>query len=52
LPLLGLALRSVRAPERRSALAAVARAAFQEPTLRAAIARDLPEISLESSEAA
>ena len=52
LPLLGLALRSVRAPERRSALAAVARAAFQEPTLRAAIARDLPEISLESGEAA
>ena len=52
LPLLGLALRSVRPPERRAALAAVARAAFQEPALRAAIARDLPEISLESSEAA
>ena len=52
LPLLGLALRSVRPPERRTALAAVARAAFLEPALRAAIARDLPEISLESSEAA
>jgi len=52
LPLLGLALRSVRAPERRNALAAVARAAFLEPALRAAIARDLPELALESSEAA
>lgn len=52
LPLLGLALRSVRPPERRAALAAVARAAFQEPALRAAIARYLPEIALESSEAA
>jgi hypothetical protein len=52
LPLLGLALRSVRPPERRAALAAVARAAFLEPSLRAAIARDLPEIALESSEAA
>ena len=52
LPLLGLALRSVRPPERRAALAAVARAAFLEPALRAAIARDLPELSFESSEAA
>lgn len=52
LPLLGLALRSVRVTERRSALAAVARAAFQEPALRAAIARDLPEIALESEVAA
>jgi hypothetical protein len=52
LPLLGLTLRSVRPPERRAALAVVVRAAFQEPALRAAIARDLPEITLESSEAA
>jgi hypothetical protein len=52
LPLLGIALRSVRPPERRSALAAVARAAFLEPRLRAAIARDLPELSFEGGEAA
>jgi hypothetical protein len=48
LPLLGIALRSVRAPERRTALSAVARAAFKAPGLRAAIARDLPELALET----
>jgi hypothetical protein len=52
LPLLGLALRSVRAPERRTALAAVTRAAFREPRLREAIALALPELRLESTEAA
>ncbi len=46
LPLLAIALRSVRAPERRTALAAVARAAFREPRLRAAVARSLPELKL------
>jgi hypothetical protein len=46
LPLLAIALRSVRAPERRTALAAVARAAVREPALRGAIARALPELKL------
>jgi hypothetical protein len=48
LPLLAVALRSVRAPERRTALAAVARAALREPRLRAAIARALPELEISS----
>src|SRR5262249_23333403 len=52
LPLLAVALRSVRPPERRTALAAVVRASFLEPKLREAIARELPEIILESGEAA
>lgn len=52
LPLLGLALRSVRPAERRTALAAVGRAAFLTPALRAAIARELPELTLESGEVA
>lgn len=52
LPLLRIALRSVRAAERRAALAAVTRAAFQEESLRAAIARELPELSLPGGEAA
>ncbi|MFO0759430.1 MAG: hypothetical protein U0359_23250 [Byssovorax sp.] len=52
LPLLGIALRSVRATERTAALAAVTKAAFREPALRAAIARDLPELRLGSMEAA
>jgi hypothetical protein len=51
-PLLGVALRSVRAPERRAALAAIARAAMIEPRLRAAIARLLPELSLSGEVAA
>lgn len=46
LPLLAVALRSVRAPERRAALAAVAGAALREPALKAAIARALPELKL------
>lgn len=46
LPLLGIALRSVRAPERRSALSAVATAALREPALGRAISRLLPELAL------
>jgi hypothetical protein len=46
LPLLGIALRSVRVPERRAGLAAVARAAFRAPALQAAIERQLPELRL------
>ena len=52
LPLLGIALRSVRPSERRTALAAVGRAAFLTPRLRAAIQRELPELTLESGEVA
>jgi hypothetical protein len=48
LPLLGIALRSVRAPERRAALAAVVTAAVREPSLRGAIARALPELRVET----
>ncbi|MGC4119932.1 MAG: hypothetical protein QM765_36215 [Myxococcales bacterium] len=46
LPLLAVSLRSVRVPERRSALAGLAQAAFREPKLRAAIAAALPELKL------
>jgi hypothetical protein len=46
LPLLAIALRSVRVSERRAGLAAVARAAFAMPSLRAAVARALPELVL------
>lgn len=46
LPLLSVSLRSVRAPERRGALAGLAQAAFREPKLRAAIAASLPELKL------
>jgi hypothetical protein len=52
LPLLAIALRSVRAPERRTALAAVARAALREPVLQGAIARALPELKLSGEAAA
>jgi hypothetical protein len=52
LPLLGIALRSVRAPERRAGLAAIARAAFRRPDLRAAIERRLPELRLKGLEVA
>jgi hypothetical protein len=48
LPLLAVALRSVRAPERRTALAAVARAALREPRLQAALARAVPELKISS----
>lgn len=53
-PLLALfsyALRSVRPTERRTALAAVSRAAFRAPALRSAISRRLPELSLFAEEA-
>ncbi|MDI3286752.1 hypothetical protein [Polyangium sp. 15x6] len=50
--LFGYALRSVRPPERRAALAAVSRAAFQAPALRSAIGRKLPELSLFQEERA
>lgn len=52
LPLLGIALRSVRVPERRAGLAALARAAFGRPGLRAAIERRLPELRLVGLEVA
>jgi hypothetical protein len=46
LPLLAIALRSVRPPERVSALAALARAAVTQETLRTAVQRHLPELSI------
>ena len=46
LPLLGLALRSVRPPERRAALAALARAAHARPSLAGLVASALPELHL------
>ncbi len=52
LPLLGIALRSVRPPDRRAALAALARAAFASPSLGAAIERRLPELKLSPEHAA
>jgi hypothetical protein len=50
LPILAIALRSVRAPERRAALTAVAVAAARSPSLQSAIASKLPEIRIESAE--
>jgi hypothetical protein len=47
LPLLGIALRSVRAPERRAALAAIATAAVREPALGSALARLLPDLQID-----
>lgn len=47
LPLLGIALRSVRAPERRTAIAAIASAAVRDPSLTRAIARALPDLTIE-----
>lgn len=44
LPLLVIALRSVREPERRGALASLVRAATRQPEVRDAIARHAPEI--------
>ncbi|MFP2930915.1 hypothetical protein ACLESO_38100 [Pyxidicoccus sp. 3LG] len=46
LPILGFALRSIRAPERRTALASLARVAFQRPALKDALSRALPELKL------
>lgn len=43
-PLLGLALRSVRPPERRAALVALTRAVGQAPALEAELARAVPEL--------
>lgn len=47
LPLLGIALRSVRAPERRTAIAAIASAAVRDPALSRTIARVLPDFTIE-----
>jgi hypothetical protein len=52
LPLLGHALRSVRAPERLAAVAALSRAAFEAPPLQEAITRHLPELKLVGTEVA
>jgi hypothetical protein len=46
-PLLAIALRSVRAPERRAALAAVASAALREPVVARAVERFVPEMKIE-----
>jgi hypothetical protein len=46
-PLLAIALRSVRAPERRAALAAVASAAVREPAVARAVERFVPELRIE-----
>lgn len=48
LPLLALALRSVREPERRGALSALVRTAVRQPEVRAAIARHAPELEVPS----
>lgn len=46
LPLLGVLLRSVRAPERRSALAAIAEAVYANPELRPTVEAAMPELTL------
>ena len=46
LPLLAVTLRSVREPERVAALAAIGRAAFDDPSLRTAIGLHVPELEL------
>ncbi len=46
LPLLVLALRSVRETERRGALCSLVRAATRQPEVRAAIARHAPDITI------
>lgn len=46
IPLLRVGLRSVRPPERRAALAVIARAALGQPSLRALFTAELPELSL------
>ncbi len=46
LPLLAVALRSVRAPERRSALAAIAQAVAKNGALAGAVKRHVPELKL------
>jgi len=52
LPLLAISLRSVRPPERRAALGALAQAAYRTPALRQEIARTMPELVLFPEEAA
>ena len=52
LKLLAVALRSIRAPERRAALAVLAQTAFSHPSLRAPMAQALPELKLFAEEAA
>jgi hypothetical protein len=47
LPVLSLALRSVRAPERTAALLAVARAALSDGSLRDAVARHFPDVVID-----
>lgn len=46
LPLMTIALRSVREAERRDALVAIARAAYAQPALRVSIAEHIPELDL------
>jgi hypothetical protein len=48
---LKVALRSIRAPERRAALSALAQVAFTTPSLRASMAKALPELKLFPAEA-
>ncbi len=50
IPLLRVGLRSVRAPERRAALAVIARAALGQPSLRALFTAELPELKLAGEE--
>lgn len=45
LPILGIALRSVRAPERIAALGSLARAVFEQPSLRELVRTHLPEVT-------
>lgn len=47
LPLLAVALRSVRAPERRGGLAAIAQAVAKNPALSSAVTRHVPELRME-----
>jgi hypothetical protein len=51
LPLIGIALRSVRAPEMRHALAAIVRLLDDHPDLAAAVQEHLPELTLSPEEA-
>jgi len=52
LPVLAAALRSVRAPERRAALAAVVSAVEARPDLGGSVAQHLPELNFMAGEAA
>jgi hypothetical protein len=48
LPVLALALRSVRATERTGALLAIARAALSDPSLRDAVSRHFPDVVIDT----